>query len=279
MLATATSERAVQRVMLMRLAQSALMPDPCCLDAPPAGMMQLCHRESVVQFVKEVCEDFQLTSATAGLAVSYFDRFVSAVSSPEGRGLEKQRVQLLAVTCTRLAAKFAEVKMPSLDDMVEIAQGLFNKTQLKEMELEALRVLQWELSAVTPHAALEQLVIAIALRQPGHADAPLEHAAFFVDLSCYVYELLPFPPLVIASSALLCAWSHLGELKAVERHMVQLCALCGVSMDDLFRCKTILQQYFDTTFPEAAAAAEMHRASICPARSESPGSVMDKMCI
>ena len=44
------------------------------------------------------------------------------------------------------------------------------------------------------------------------------------------YELLPFPPLVIASSALLCAWSHLGELKAVERHMPQLCALCGVSM-------------------------------------------------
>ena len=121
-----------------------------------------------------MCEDFQLTSATAGLAVSfdrfqstmsltlyshspnpypnsnpnpnpnpnpnqvsYFDRFVSAVSSPEGQGLEKQRVQLLAVTCTRLAAKFAEVKMPSLDDMVEIAQGLFNKTQLKEMELEA----------------------------------------------------------------------------------------------------------------------------------------------
>ena len=69
--------------------------------------------------------------------MSYFDRFLSAVSSPEGRGLEKQRVQLLAVTCTRLAAKFAEVKMPSLDDMVEIAQGLFNKTQLKEMELEA----------------------------------------------------------------------------------------------------------------------------------------------
>ena len=44
--------------------------------------------------------------------MSYFDRFLSRV---EGRGLEKQRVQLLAVTCTLLAAKFAEVKMPSLE--------------------------------------------------------------------------------------------------------------------------------------------------------------------
>ena len=40
--------------MLMRVAQTALMPSPRCLDSPPAGMMQLHHRESVVQFVKEV---------------------------------------------------------------------------------------------------------------------------------------------------------------------------------------------------------------------------------
>ena len=38
-----------------------------------------------------------------------------------------------------------------------------------------------------------------------------------------------FPPLVVASSALLCAWLHLGDLKAFECHMLQLCALCGVS--------------------------------------------------
>ena len=50
----AGTERAAQRVMLMRMAQPALMPSPRCLDSPPAGMMQLCHRESVVQFINEV---------------------------------------------------------------------------------------------------------------------------------------------------------------------------------------------------------------------------------
>ena len=48
------TERAAQRVMLMRMAQPALMPSPRCLDSAPAGMMQLCHRESVVQFINEV---------------------------------------------------------------------------------------------------------------------------------------------------------------------------------------------------------------------------------
>ena len=47
-------ELAAERVMLMRMAQVALMPDPHYLDSPPPGMMQLCHRESVVQFINEV---------------------------------------------------------------------------------------------------------------------------------------------------------------------------------------------------------------------------------
>eukprot|EP00964_Phaeocystis_antarctica_P159116 scaffold130053_cov54-Phaeocystis_antarctica.AAC.8 len=46
-------ELATQRVMLMRMAQPALMPNPRYLDAPPPGMMQRCHRESVVQFINE----------------------------------------------------------------------------------------------------------------------------------------------------------------------------------------------------------------------------------
>ena len=41
--------------------------------------------------------------------------------------------------------------------------------------------------------------------------------------------MLKFPPLVVASSALLCAWSHLGNLEAIETHMPQLGALCGVA--------------------------------------------------
>jgi len=263
-------ERASQRIMLMRVAQPALMPSPYCLDSPPLGMMQLCHRESVVQFINEVCEDFGLLAQTAGLAVSYFDRFLSKTAG----GLVKQRVQLMALTCTLIAAKFSETKMPSLDDLCEVAHGLFTKAQLKETELETLRVLQWELHAVTPHAALEQLAI-IMNHTEDQSKTFLEHAEFFIDMSYYVYEMLKFPPLVVASSALLCAWSHLGNLKAIEFHMPQLCALCGVGQHDLLPCKMILFEYFNTTYPKAAEDAEMHRAASVAVGRTSPDSVMD----
>ena len=88
---------------------------------------------------------------TAGLAVTYFDRFLSAT----GGSLAKNRVQIVALTCTLLAAKFSEIKMPALKDLCDgVAEGLFTRAQLKESELHVVRVLGWKLNAVTPHAAL-----------------------------------------------------------------------------------------------------------------------------
>merc|ERR1711935_374753 len=109
-----------------------------------------------------------------------------------------------------------------------------------------------ELHAVTPHAALEQLAI-IMNHTEDQSKTFLEHAEFFIDMSYYVYQILKFPPLVVASSALLCAWSHLGNLKAIEFHIPQLSALCGVGKNDLLRCKMLLHEYFNTT-----AAHEAH---------------------
>ena len=73
--------------------------------------------------------------------------------------------------------------------------------------------------------------------------------------------MLKFPPLVVASSSLLAAWAHLGNLKAIEAHMHELCALCGVAQHELLTCKAALLEYFNTTFPKAAEAAEKFRAA------------------
>ena len=118
---------------------------------------------------------------TAGLAVTYFDRFLSKT----GGALAKQRVQLLALTCTLIASKFYDIGMTSFDDLCEVAGGKYTKAQLKEMELETLRVLGFELHAVTPHAALEQLAIAIE-HTDEQSKSVHEHAEFFIDMSYYM---------------------------------------------------------------------------------------------
>ena len=43
--------------------------------------------------------------------------------------------------------------------------------------------------------------------------------------------------------------------------MHELCALCGVAQHELLTCKAALLEYFNTTFPKAAEAAEKFRAA------------------
>ena len=73
--------------------------------------------------------------------------------------------------------------------------------------------------------------------------------------------MLKFPPLVVASSSLLAVWAHLGNHKAIEAHMHELCALCGVAKHELLPCKTILLEHFNTTYPKETEEAERQRAA------------------
>ena len=85
--------------------------------------------------------------------------------------------------------------------------------------------------------------------------------ALEVDLRPIKTEILKFPPLVVASSALLCAWVHLGNLKAIESHMHQLCAPCGVAQHELLTCKTILLEHFNTTYAPTAKRRKWPRGT------------------
>lgn len=52
-------------------------------------------------------------------------------------------------------------------------------------------------------------------------------------------------------------------------HRLWVCA-----QSDLLRCEILLHEYFNTTFPTAAKAAEMHRAASVAAGRSTPDSVM-----
>ena len=54
-------------------------------------------------------------------------------------------------------------------------------------------MLQWELHAVTPHAALEQLAV-ITNHTDDLSKTFLEHAEFFIDMSYYVVRFPPESP-------------------------------------------------------------------------------------
>ena len=161
-------------------------------------------RAGLVEYISEVVQDFGLSRSTVGLAVTYYDSFVSRSSS-------QHDPQLLSLTCTRLAAKFSEVQMPACEDLCELARTTrgcveLTEAQVTAMEVELLRVLQWELNVVTAWTALAQLEALF----PEEVEV-CRQAELFVELSYSEPPLSAFAPLGVAASAVLRACAQLGR--------------------------------------------------------------------
>ncbi|KAF0903176.1 hypothetical protein E2562_025757 [Oryza meyeriana var. granulata] len=85
--------------------------------------------------------------ATAYLAVSYMDRFLSSRSLPDHGWAS----QLLCVACLSLAAKMEETSTPPLLDLqIEGTRFIFEPRTIQRMELIVLAELDWRLWSVTP---------------------------------------------------------------------------------------------------------------------------------
>ncbi|KAJ1258765.1 hypothetical protein BS78_10G100600 [Paspalum vaginatum] len=90
--------------------------------------------------------------ATAFLAVSYMDRFLSPRTLPN----HGWAFQLLSVACLSLAAKMEETSVPSLLDLqIESKSCIFEPRTVQRMELLVLAELDWRLRSLTPFAFID----------------------------------------------------------------------------------------------------------------------------
>ena len=61
--------------------------------------------------------------------------------------------------------------------------------------------------------------------------------------------------------------------------MQQLCVLCGVGPHELLPCKMVLFEYFNTTYPKAAEAAEKEgAAAVLRASSAAAAASSNRFC-
>lgn len=99
-------------------------------------------------------------------------------------------MELLSLTCVVLAAKFLECRAPGLKDLSAGSQRL-SAAKLRQMELEVLKVLDWQINVETPHVICQQLLQKLHRGTDrgsmGSTDwARLQHYAnYFIDLSIF----------------------------------------------------------------------------------------------
>lgn len=110
-------------------------------------------RKAMVDWCFIVCDSFNLSRETVGIATSIFDRYISSGNGRSAEALQsKQKFQLGTIVSFYMAVKINEPTQLGIAMLIKLCRGLYSEGTIYAMEKEILAALQWRvcLSATTP---------------------------------------------------------------------------------------------------------------------------------
>ncbi|KAK9698060.1 hypothetical protein RND81_08G079800 [Saponaria officinalis] len=146
-----------------------------------------------------VSEEYKLVPDTLYLTVNLLDRYLS------GNYMEKQKLQLLGVTCMLIASKYEEMCAPQVEDFCYITANTYSKEEVLLMERKVLNFLCFQLSVPTTKTFLRRYIHAAQATHKGPSDDLEFLANYLAELTLVEYSFLRFLPSLIAASAVFLA--------------------------------------------------------------------------
>lgn len=159
-------------------------------------------RAILIDWLIEVHYKFELMDETLFLAINLIDRFLERCT------VVRKKLQLVGVTAMLLACKYEEVSVPLVEDFVLISDNAYTRIEVLDMEKLMVNTLQFNMSVPTPYMFMKRFLKAAL------SDKKLELLSFFIIEVCLVeYEMLRFPPSLLAAAAIYTAQCSLYQFK------------------------------------------------------------------
>ncbi|KAI5660562.1 hypothetical protein M9H77_29355 [Catharanthus roseus] len=156
-------------------------------------------RGILVDWLVEVCEEYKMVPDTLYLAVYLVDAFLSK------QYIERQRLQLLGITCLLIASKYEEISATSIDELCHITANSYTKHEVLALESQVLNNLGFRLTAPTAKIFLRRFLHAAHVSYK-NTSLELEFLAnYLAELTLVHYDFLKFLPSTIAASAIFLA--------------------------------------------------------------------------
>ncbi|CAH8315044.1 unnamed protein product [Eruca vesicaria subsp. sativa] len=147
-------------------------------------------RAILIDWLIEVHDKFELMNETLYLTVNLIDRFLSK------QAVVRKKLQLVGLVALLLACKYEEVSVPIVEDLVVISDKAYTRNDVLEMEKIMLNTLQFNMSLPTQYPFLKRFLKA------AQSDKKLEIlASFLTELALVDYEMLRYPPSLLAATA------------------------------------------------------------------------------
>ncbi|AES68057.2 carboxy-terminal domain cyclin [Medicago truncatula] len=156
-------------------------------------------RAILVDWLVEVSEGYKLQANTLYLTVYLIDWFLSK------NCIERERLQLLGITCMLIASKYEEVNAPRIEDFCFITDNTYTKEEVVKLESLVLKSSSYQLFAPTTKTFLRRFLRA-AQASYKRPSIELEYLAnYLAELTLMNYGFLNFLPSMIAASAVFLA--------------------------------------------------------------------------
>ncbi|XP_015884069.3 G2/mitotic-specific cyclin-2 isoform X2 [Ziziphus jujuba] len=183
-------------------------------------------RGILIDWLIEVHYKFELMDETLYLSVNLIDRFLAK------QPVVRKKLQLVGVTAMLLSSKYEEVSVPVVEDLILISDKAYSRKDVLDMEKLMINTLQFNLSVPTAYVFMRRFLKA------AESDKKLELLSFFMIELCLVeYQMLKFPPSLLAAAAIYTAQCTISGFKqwskTSEWHS-------GYSQEQLLECSRLM---------------------------------------
>ncbi|NXA10873.1 CCNB1 protein, partial [Sapayoa aenigma] len=147
-------------------------------------------RAVLIDWLVDIHLKFQLQQETLYLTVAIIDHFL------QNNAVPKTKLQLVGVTAILIASKYEEMHFPLIEDLSFLSDHICSKVQIRQMELIILKALDFHLGFPLPPHFLRR---ASKIAQVDSKQYVL--AEYLMELSILDYNMVHFPPSMIAAAA------------------------------------------------------------------------------
>ncbi|PPS12499.1 hypothetical protein GOBAR_AA08133 [Gossypium barbadense] len=207
----------------LRVAELVRRPYPNFMETIQQDITQS-MRGILVDWLVEVSEEYKLMPDSLYLTVHLIDWFLSK------NYIERQRLQLLGITCMLIASKYEEICAPRVEEFCFITDNTYTKEEVLKMETKVLKYFGFQIFAPTAKTFLSKYEEICAPRveefcfitdntytkeerflraaQASYKSPSIEMeylANYLAELTLIDYEFLNFVPSIVAASAVFLA--------------------------------------------------------------------------
>ena len=129
-------------------------------------------RRMLVDWLREVQEDWEISTDSLFLAVNLIDRYLA---TKQGIATSLNNLQLVGVTALLVACKVEEVSVPVVTEFAWVTDDTYSPRQIRAMEQRLLQALAWNVTPALPTTFIPLIFNNLEVNDAKHAERSLDY--------------------------------------------------------------------------------------------------------